>query len=196
MKSRWITLGLCLIAAAILIVRLVPHGRSPGRTGSSHLGAGGSANAYLGLRSLVLQGTRDNFGLGPGSSPTEPFAVVCDWADPKGTTTIIAIADGSASVYRSNGAASIGGGQAHASIRTAALKAVAAAAAVQPQMRLTDRYPVPAPGQVSFYAVTDGGVFAATAAEEDLVNKRSTFYALSAAAQNIVSEYERTGLRR
>ena len=112
MKSRWITVALCLVAVVILIVRLIPHGANRGRAGS-HATRPGAANPYLGLRSLVLQGTRANFGLGPGHNPTEPFAVVSDWNDAEGTTTIIAVADGSASVYRSNGAGSIGGGQSH-----------------------------------------------------------------------------------
>jgi len=190
MKSRWITVALCLIALIILIVRLIPHGRSRGETGS-HATRAGAANPYLGLRSLVLQGTRANFGLGPGTSATEPFAVVSDWNDAEGTTTIIAVADGSASVYRSNGAGSIGGGQSHEIIRKAALKAVEAAGAAQPQMHGASAYPFPARGQVSFYAVTDSGVFAATAAHEDLVNNRSPFSALAGAMQNIVSEYQR-----
>jgi hypothetical protein len=191
MKSRWITVGLCLIAVVVVIVRLTPHGRSRGDGGPSRASRSGRANPYLGLRAMVLQGTRANFGLGAGSSPVQPFAVVSDWGDGEGTTTIIAIADGSASVYRSNGAGSIGGGQAHASIRNAALKVVEAAGAVQPQMRRTTEYPLPARGQVSFYAVTDAGVFAATASRDDVINNRSPFSALGAAAQSIATEYER-----
>ena len=192
MKSRWITVALCLIAVIVLIVRLLPHhGRN--EAGISHATRPGAANPYMGLRSLVLEGTRANFGLGPGTSPTKPFAVVSDWGDPEGTTTIIAVADGSASVYRSNGPGSIGGGQSHESIRNAALKTVEAAAAAQPLMHRTSEYPLPAQGQVSFYVVTDAGVFTATAARDDLVNNRGPFSALAAEAQTIVSEYQRVG---
>src|SRR5215467_9589476 len=109
MKSRWITLVLCLLVVAILVVRVRP----PGGKRVLNFASGGrssSANANLGLRNLVLTGTRANFGLGPGSRPTQPFAVVADWGQPEGTTTVIAVADGSASVYRSSGPSSIGGG--------------------------------------------------------------------------------------
>jgi len=193
MRSRWITLGLSLVAAIILIVRVVPHGRRSD-VGGSRATHAGSANAYLGLRRLVLDGTRANFGMGPGTSPTQPFAVVTEWADAGGTTTIIATADGSASVYHSNGAASIGGGQSHPSIRDAALRTVEAATAAQPRMRRTGEYPLASSGQVFFYAVTDAGVFTATAAQDDVLNNRSPFSALGAAAQNIVSEYRREAL--
>ena len=189
-KSRWITVALCIVVVIILIVRLVPH-RGRSESGAPHAARPSGANPYLGLRSLVLEGKRANFGLGPGSSPTQPFAIVSDWNDPEGTTTIIAIADGSASVYRGKGPGSIGGGQAHESIRNAALKAVEAAAAAQPLMHATSEYPLPARGLVSFYLVTDSGVFTATAARDDLLGGHSPLSPLAAAAQSIVSEYRR-----
>ena len=189
MKSRWVTVALCLVAVAILVMRLLPHRHgnplalSPTRVNSS--------NAYAGLRGMVLEGTRSNFGLGPGASPTQPFAVVTDWGDAQGTTTIIAVADGSASVYPSSGAASIGGGQSHESIRNAALKAVELAAGAQAQMHATTQFPLAARGQVTFYEITDSGVFTATASQEDLNGNRSPFSQLAAATQNIVAEYRR-----
>ena len=71
MKSRWITLALCLLVAVILIVRLLPRGgrHAAGDTSTSSQAA--PANAYMGLRSLVLDATRDNFGLSPGASRSE-----------------------------------------------------------------------------------------------------------------------------
>jgi hypothetical protein len=188
MKSKWITVALCLVVAVILIVRLVPHGR-PRRTGAPAAKQGHAANAFAGLRSLVLNGTRANFGLGPGASPTQPFAVVTDWGDAQGATTIIAVADGSASVYYSNGGGSIGGGQTHASIRDAALRTLEVAGAAQPLMRRTTEFPVAGRGEVSFYLVTDAGVFTATAAQDELSANRSPFSALATAANTIVTEY-------
>jgi len=189
MKSRWITLALCLLVVVVLIVRVLPRG---GRHSQGHSSSGrqaASPNAYLGLRSLVLEGSRANFGLGPASSPTQPFAVVADWGSPQGSTTIVAIADGSASVYLSNGAGFIGGGQSHESIRDAALKTVELAATVQPLMRPTTQFPLANPQQVTFYAVTDAGVFTASASEGDLADNRSPFSQLAAAAQKILTEY-------
>ena len=189
MKSRWVTLALCLVAVAILVFRLLPHRHgnplalSPTRVNSS--------NAYAGLRSMVLEGTRSNFGLGPGASSTQPFAVVTDWGDAQGATTIIAVADGSASVYPSSGTASIGGGQSHESIRNAALKTIELAGSAQPLMHATTQYPLPSRGQVSFYVVTDSGVFTASGSQDDMSGNRSPFSALGAATQNIIAEYRR-----
>ena len=191
MKSRWITVALCVVVAVLLIVRLAPRGCHRGPAASSAARRGGP-NAYMGLRRMVLEGTRANFGLGPGASVTQPFAVVTDWGEAQGATTIVAIGDGSASVYYSNGAGSIGGGQAHESIRNAALKTVELATAAQPQMHRVTEFPVAGRAEVSFYVVTDAGVFAATAAEVDLSSNRSPFSPLAAAARNIVDEYRRT----
>ena len=188
MKSRWITLVLCLLVAAILFVRLRPPGGSRARYSASRDQAS-SGNVFLGLRSLVLQGTRANFGLSPGSRPTQPFAVVADWGLPEGTTTVVAIADGSASVYRSNGAGSIGGGQSHESIRAAALETVKLAEDVQPLMHSTKEYPLAQRGQVNFYVVTDNGVFAATASADDLASRHSAFSKLGDSAQGIITAY-------
>lgn len=189
MKSRWITLVLGLIVVAVLIVRLLPHGGSHKHPASvSHASAG---NVYAGLRNLVLEGNRANFGLGPGASPTQPFAVVTDFGSAGGATTIVAIADGSASVYLGNGEGFIGGGQAHDSIRNAALKAIDLATAAQSLMHPTTQYPLATPGQVTFYAVTDTGVFAASASQDDLAGNRNPFSALAATAQSILTEYRR-----
>src|SRR4051812_32353403 len=147
-KSGWITFALCVLAGLVLISRLAPHGWRRAPAASPRAKGVGSGNPYMGLRGMVLEGTRANFGLGPGASPTEPFAVVTDWGEEQGSTTIIAIADGSASVYSSNGTAWVGGGQAHESIRNAALKTVQAAEAVQPQMQRTSEYPPAKGGQV------------------------------------------------
>lgn len=180
-------MALCVVAAVILIVRLVPHGRSgPAPVRKAHAG-----NAYAGLRDLALHGTRANFGLGPGASPTQPFAVVADWGDAQGATTVIAVADGSASVYRSDGSGSIGGGQVHEAIRAAALKAVELAAGVQPSMQRANGYLPAGPGRVSFYLVSDAGVFTATAAREELAGNRSPYSALAAATEEIEAEYRR-----
>ena len=192
MKSRLITIALCLLIVVILIVRLRPPGSArvrPQRSGNSQ---SSPPNAFQGLRSLVLQGTRANFGLGPGSKPTQPFAVVMDLGLADGNTTVVAIADGSASVYLSSGGAFIGGGQSHKSIRDAALKTVERADEVQPLMHSTTTYPLAEHGQVNLYVVTDAGVFTATVPEDDLRNHRSPFSKLGDSVQDIITEYRQT----
>jgi hypothetical protein len=146
---------------------------------------------YVGLRDMVLQGSRAKFGLAPGSSPKEPYAVVMDWDVQSGTATVVAIADGTASVYLSSGGGFIGGGQSHESIRRAAKKVVEMASEVLPLMQVTTTYPLPQQGQVTFYLLTDAGVFTAGVSEEDLRTHRSPLSKLGDSVQVIVTEYRR-----
>jgi hypothetical protein len=144
---------------------------------------------YLGLRNLMLQGSRAKFGIPAFSKPTQPYGVLMDWGIPAGSATVVALADGTTSVYLSSGGGFLGGGQSHETIRAAAKKAVEIADEVQPLMQATTSYPLPQRGQVTFYLLTDAGVFTASAPDEDLRSHRSPLYKLGDAAQAIITEY-------
>lgn len=145
-------------------------------------------DAYLGLRSQMLHASRTELGLPATSKPTQPWGVLMDWAIPKGSATVVAISDGNASVYLSSGGGFIGG-FAHESVRKAAQSTVAAANEIQPQMHLTTTYPLPQPGEVTFYALTDSGVFTVSALEADLKSGHSPLSKLSNAAQEVITQY-------
>jgi hypothetical protein len=144
---------------------------------------------YFGLREMMLHGTREKFGIPAPSKPTAPWGVLMDWGVPAGSATVVAMADGNASIYLSSGGAFLGGGQSHDSIRNAAKQAVEAAEGVQPLMHLTNEYPLPARGHVTFYLLTDSGVFTASASEDELRTHSSPYYKLGDAAQNVITEY-------
>jgi hypothetical protein len=144
---------------------------------------------YLGLRNMMLQSSRVKFGIAPGSKPTQPYGVLMDWGVETGSATVVAIADGTASVYLSSGGGFLGGGQSHESIRGAAKRTVELADEVQPLMQPTTTYPLPKRGQVIFYVLTDSGVFTAGASEDDLRGHRSPLFKLGDSAQTIITEY-------
>jgi hypothetical protein len=144
---------------------------------------------YFGLRDMMLHGTREKFGIPAPPGPTEPWGVLMDWGIPAGSATVVAMEDGNASIYLSSGGGFLGGGQSHDSIRNAAKQTVDAARGVQPLMHPTNEYPLPANGEVTFYVLTDSGVFTARASEDDLRHHRSPYYKLGDAAQNIITEY-------
>ena len=144
---------------------------------------------YLGLRDLMLHGSRAKFGIGPGSTPTQPYGVLMDWGIEAGSATVVAIADGTASVYLSSGGGFLGGGQSHEAISNAAKATVEVADEVQPLMHPTSAYPLPQRGEITFYLLTDAGVFTASAPESDLRSHRSPFYKLADSAQAIITEY-------
>lgn len=91
-----------------------------------------------------------------------------DWGIPAGTATVAAFADGTASVYLNSGGGFLGGGQAHESIRNAAIKTVQIAGELKALMQPTTTYPLPQRGQVIFYVRTDAGVLTAMVPQNDL----------------------------
>ena len=146
------------------------------------------ASVYLGLRNQRLQGSRAKLNLAASTTPTEPWAAVMDLGMSNGTATIVAVADGSASIYLISGGGYIGGGQGHESIRKAARNMLFVARQAQPGMRATKDFPLPGNGRVTFYVVTDAGVFTAEAPEAEL-RSRHTLTNLYAAGQEIITQY-------
>jgi hypothetical protein len=182
-----------LIAALFLIAWVLWRGRRVARTQRAQpVGhdASLSPNVYLQLRDAVLQSSRQKFGLPTASSRTEPFAVLMDWGISSGTVTAVAIADGNASVYLSSGGGAIGGGQSQESIRALAKKTVSMAAEMQPSMQFARAFPLPMQGEVTFYVLTDAGIFTASASESDLQNNRSPFSRLGDSMQALLAQYQ------
>src|SRR5215472_3411031 len=152
-------------------------------------GTSADPKVYVDLRNMVLQGSRAKFGLPPASKPTEPYGVLMDWGIGSSTATVVAVADGTASVYLSSGGGFIGGSQSHESLRAAAKRTVKLSSEVQPLMHVTTTYPLPQRGHVTFYVLTDAGVFTATASEEDMKTHRSPLHKLGDSHQAITTEY-------
>ncbi len=116
-------------------------------------------------------------------------AVLMDWHVDRGTVTVLAAADGTASLYLSSGGGYIGGSERFASIRQAALHAVAVATSMQYHFEVTDTSPLPALGDVTFYLTTGAGVLRAVAAEGKLRAGSDPLAALGGAMQRIITEY-------
>jgi hypothetical protein len=146
-------------------------------------------DVYYGLRDQILHMKREQIKLPAPPHETDAWAVVMDWGVTRGTATVVAIADGTASIYLSSGGGSLGGGQSHESLRQAALRAVSAAAEIQPEMRPVTSYPLPGAGEVVFYLLTDVGVFSAGASEKELSGHRHRLSKLGDAMQEIITQY-------
>ena len=111
-----------------------------------------------------------------------------DWGVQNGTATVVALSDGTASVYLSGGGGFIGGiGQ--ESIRIAAKHAVQVAADVQPKMRETQSLSLPETGQAQFFVLTGGGIFAASASVVELQTGHTPLANLGNALQAVISHY-------
>jgi hypothetical protein len=94
----------------------------------------------------------------PGLSPDALHAIVMDWPVTNGMTTVLAAADGTASIYLSSGGGFIGGSQGHPAIKSAALHAMRIAEHDHGDARSTVETPLPNPSAVFFYFVYASGL--------------------------------------
>src|SRR5271169_1674268 len=74
-------------------------------------------NNYSALRAQMLNWKCPQAGSSTPDTLANPCAVVMDWAFTSGVVTVVAVSDGSASIYYGNGGGSIGGGYARPAIR-------------------------------------------------------------------------------
>src|SRR5260370_3812023 len=116
-------------------------------------------DAYYSLRDQILHLRRDQIGLPAPQHDTDPWAVLMDWGVTHGTATVVAVSDGTASIYLSSGGGSLRGGQSHESLRQAALRAVSISAEFQPEMLPFAAYPLPPRAEFIFSVLTDSTVF-------------------------------------
>lgn len=144
--------------------------------------------AFADLRKQALTAGRSAFGLEAAASPTTPWGVVMETGFLEGSFTLVALSDGSASIYLSSGGGSIGGAG-HETIRKAAQAMVALAAKFQSHAKATKDFPLPKAGQTIFYLLTDAGVFTAGAPDEELGEKRHGWSPLFHAGHEVITQY-------
>lgn len=122
------------------------------------------ADVYRGLREQAL-----GLGKSPSFAPGDELAaVLMETGYPGAAVSLVAVADGTTSLYFSNGGGVIGAGT-HEAVRAVAARFLAAAAAVGDGLEPAGgASPLPALGRVRFYLVGAGGVRTAEAAEQDL----------------------------
>lgn len=151
---------------------------------------GGDPSNYLKMRGQALQ-----FRL-PGLKENVIHTVLMDWFVGNGTATVVAVADGAASVYLSSGGGFIGGSESNPALRETALEAVKIASRQRPLFRPIDDAVLPAPKEVLFYLTTSAGIHVAKADEDNLTAGTDQLTALGNAMQKIIMEYRTSKSKR
>ena len=183
MKTVTIPVAIVLIATGIIL-----FSRRNGTHGQSATAQKPPDKVFIGLRSQAFGWTRQNLSLPAPPEPGHAWGVLMDWVVDNGTATIVAMSDGSASIYLSSGGGYLGGGG-REPIRNAAKRMVSAAVECQQQAHPTSTYPLPERGTVGFYFLTDSGVLTASAPEADLKSHRGSLAALFDAGQYVITQY-------
>lgn len=126
------------------------------------------ADIYVDMRQQVLELNEEKIGELKG----EPiWAVLMETGYPEAAATLVAVADGAASLYFSNGGGMIGAGE-HDNVRPASLELVKLAEKYVEKMKRVEEFPMVIPGNTTFYIVTPNGVYTYTAKEVDLGEER------------------------
>ena len=144
------------------------------------------ADVYQGLRQQVLDLDPTQFGL-DSSSSNRVWGILMETGYPEAVVTLVAIADGTVSLYFSNGGGIIGVGQ-HEEPRKAGLALLSTAPAFLQQLKRTEDFPLPEEGHTLFYFMTYDGIFTADAVEDDLGNDRSPLSPLFYKAQDVITQ--------
>ena len=126
------------------------------------------ADIYVDMREQVLTLTPEKIG---DLKKKKVWAVLMETGYPESAATLVAVADGSASLYFSNGGGIIGAGE-HENVRPASLKMTKDAEGFLEEMDRVESFPTTSPGMTVFYIVTNEGVFTYKAKEEELGEDR------------------------
>lgn len=145
---------------------------------------------YLKMREQALR-----FRL-PGLKENAVHAVLMDWFVGNGTATVVAVADGAASVYLSSGGGFTGGSESNTALRETALQAVQIAGRQRSLFRPIDDAVLPVAGEVLFYLTTSAGIHVAKADEDKLNVGTHQLTALGNAMQKIIMEYRTSRSKR
>jgi hypothetical protein len=185
---------ICGTAVVLLLVLAVGLFRSKAQTQKSSPDTTSAASdkgmsTYLGLRNMALSIASTEKGQPSKAGPNDPLAVLMDIPTTHRTATIVAYADGTASIYISNGGGYLGGSQSHQAIHDASMKMISVAHKFQDKMQIAKQYPLPEKGAIFFYVVTNNGVYMARAPEAELNKRTHPLTELYAAGQEIITQY-------
>ena len=127
----------------------------------------------MGLRKQALELEPDAIELA-GVDQSDVIAILMETGYPEAVATLVAVTDGTSSVYFSNGGGIIGGGE-HQSVRDVTKSFIALAHDYISKASAATAYPLPRKEYVRFYIVTAGAIHTVEALEDDLGNERHVF---------------------
>lgn len=142
------------------------------------------AAIYAKLRRQVLDLTPDQLG---DAAEAPLLALLMETGYPEAVATLVAVADGTTSLYFSNGGGMIGAGE-HAPVREANRGFLETALSFLAQLPEMSGPAPPSQGVTQFVAVTPEGLRGAAAPEEELGGGRHSLSELFYAGQDVITQ--------
>jgi hypothetical protein len=148
------------------------------------------ADVFSELRGQALRLTPDQLG---DAVPTEAgiLALLMETAYREAVATLVAVADGTTSLYFSNGGGFVGAGT-HPTVAEASRLWLEAGGTFLPALSNVTEPPLPGVGMTQFVAVTPEGLRGAVAPEDDLGGNRHELSPLFHAAHEVITQIRLT----
>lgn len=143
------------------------------------------------MREQVFSTQAQTIDIAPASDHARIWVVVMETGYPEAVASLVVVADGTTSLYFSNGGGIIGAGE-HGSVRTAAARFLALANSHADALVPTADHPLPAVARVRFYARTFDGLLTADANEQALGYNRHPLSALFHAGHAVIAAMNAT----
>lgn len=145
-----------------------------------------SGGVYSGLRSRAFSMRSSDVGITSSKAQTA-WGILMETGYPGATATLLALNDGTTSLYLSSGGGVIGA-HSHETVRIANSQFLDVANLNIQHMKPTLSFPVPAMGETIFYVLTDGGTLTACAPEQELGNNRNVLSPLFYAGHEVITQ--------
>ena len=147
---------------------------------------------YLGLRSMAFTIDPDTISFRPDSPVHGAWCAVMDFGLSSETATLVAIGDGTVSMYTSSGGGVIGAGS-HEAVWVAATRFLEAAAGAAPLMHAASGVPpTPEPGHVRLSVRTFDRTLSEDVPEDAVQRGRHQLAPFYAAGQDLLTEVRLT----
>jgi len=137
------------------------------------------------LREQAFSITASEIGISPSGAGVI-WSILMETGYPEAVATLLAAADGTTSLYFSNGGGIIGAGD-HENVRAAATRFLALANENRALLTATRDHPMPGVGRVRFYARTFDGLLTGEADETDLGEERHALSPLFYAGHDVIT---------
>lgn len=132
---------------------------------------------YKSMRKMALEVTAKQLDLNVPTGQVKVYGLVVDWNMGKAIATIVAFSTGDANMYISTGGGIIGGVQ-HEAVNKAAKASVGKAQEFLHKATHTNATPLPEDGQISFFLLTNNGLFTARETVTNFYNASSIWIPL------------------
>ena len=146
-----------------------------------------SADAGRDLRMMMLTTSPEKTGEKPTKEFPRIYGVLMDWPIGEQTATVFSTSTGAASLYTTS-TFGILGGEAHETVRTAAMSFVRAADRFFDASTAATEYPYPTADRVRFYFLTFGGVRVIDTDLASITRRTSNYAELFGLGQAVLTE--------